>query len=210
MASSASLIATLSLLVACTPSLRVAIGGAPPPAAEPAPYLDHTTCPRSQVPFDEAARRLKEGPPAIPGDDGTPVRLSFVDASHTFDLVRMSIEAQYPTGSVVLYISDERQPVARISVPAGPAPTLRVHAIVRPAIGHGMFRNVSVCFDKWSTFTLRATDSEIPLKLEDGDEASAPGQWSLFRVDPFHLQPTETRDRWENLERIEHVSDPRD
>lgn len=211
MASSASLIATLSLLVACTPSLRVAVGNQAPPAAEPAPYLEHTTCPRSQLPFDEAARRLKEGPPAIPGDDGAQVRLSFVDASHTFDLVRMSIESQSTTGSNVLYISDELQPVAHITLPAGAAPTLQIHAIVRPAVGHGMFRNVSVCFDKWSTFALRATEGEIPLKLEDGDDASAPGQWSLFRVDPFHLQPTELRpSRWDNLDRIEHVIEARD
>lgn len=210
MASSASLITTLSLLTACTPALRVAIGSQAPPAAEPAPYLEHTTCPRSQVPFDEAAQRLKEGPPAIPGDDGAHVRLSFVDASHTFDLVRMSIEGQYSTGNAVLYISDERQPVTHISVPAGPAPTLRVHAIVRPAIGHGMFRSVSVCFDKWATFPLRATNSEVSLKLEDGDEASAPGQWSLFRIDTFHLQPTVSRGHRDSLEHIEHVIEARD
>jgi hypothetical protein len=209
MARSVSLFAALLTLSACTPAFRVAVGRQPPPVAEPAPYLEHTSCPRSQVPFDDAAQRLKEGPPAIPGDDGSLVRLSFVDASHTFDLVRLSIEAQYATGSAVLFISDEQVPVTRIAMPAGAAPTLRVHAIVRPAVAHGMFRNVSVCFDKWATFALRTTDSEIPLKLEDGDDASAPGQWSLFRMDPFHLRPTERRGDWE-LEHIEHLIEPRD
>jgi hypothetical protein len=201
--------ATLLLLSACSPSLRVAIGRQGPPAAEPAPYLEHTTCPRSQLPFDAAAQRLKQGPPAIPGDDGSQVRLSFVDASNTFDLVRLSVEGQFPTGSAVLYVSDERTPVTRVSVAAGAAPTLRVHAIVRPAVQHGMFRDVSVCFDKWATFALRAPDAEIPVKLEDGDDASAPGQWSLFRVDAFHLRPSERQGAL-GLEHIEHVTEARD
>lgn len=209
MAKSILLLCALSTLFACAPALRVAIGRQTAPKAEPAPYLTHTTCPRSQVPFDDAAQRLKEGPPAIPGDDGARVRLSFVDASHTFDLVRLSVEGEFPSGNTVLYVSDERSPVTRVSVAAGESPTLRVHAIVRPAVGHGMFRNVSVCFDKWSTFALRATDTEIPLKLEDGDEARAPGQWSLFRVDPFHLRPEGRRADW-NLEHIQHVIEPRE
>ncbi len=206
---SLALLATLSFLSACAPSLRVAIGRQAPPVAEPAPYLEHTTCPRSQVPFDDAAQRLKQGPPAIPGDDGSEVRLSFVDASHTFDLVRMSIEGEFPNGSAVLYVSDERTPVTRVSVAAGAAPTLRIHAIVRPAVEHGVFRDVSVCFDKWATFALRAPDMEVPLKLEDGDETSAPGQWSLFRVDAFHLRPSERRGAL-GLEHIEHVIEARD
>jgi hypothetical protein len=198
-----------SLLAGCSPSLRVTVGHEAPPLAEPAPYLQHTTCPRSQVPFDEAARRVKDGPPAIPGDDGALVRLSFVDASHTFDLVRLSIQTDAQAGASVLYVSDEREPVTNIALQAGSAPTLIVHAIVRPSVGHGMFRNVSVCFDKWATFALRVTDSEVPLKLEDGEESSAPGQWSLFRVDPFHLRPADRRADW-SLEHIEHRSESRD
>ncbi|MBL8740787.1 MAG: hypothetical protein JNK04_06830 [Myxococcales bacterium] len=187
----------MTFLGACTPSLQIVTSSQGPPPAEPVPYLEHAVCPRSQVPFDEAARRMKAGPPAIPGDDGSLVRLSFVDASPTFDLVRLSIEAEAPTGTVVLYTSDEREPVTHISVPAGVAPTLRVHAIVRPAVAHGMFRNVAVCFDKLSTFALRPTDREIPLKLEDGADGSAPGQWSMLGVDPFNLRPAETRiSRW--------------
>jgi len=152
----------------CSTPLRVRSGlDAPASApADPDPYLGHHTCPQSQLPFDEAATRVKVGPPAVPGDDG------------------------------VLYVADERALREPIALPTGPSPELRLRAIVKPSVSHGVFKDVSVCFEKGASFSLKSTDHEIPLRFEDGDDATAPGQWALFRIDAAHLDPPRQPRRW--------------
>jgi len=182
----------------CSTPLRVRSGlDAPASApADPDPYLGHHTCPQSQLPFDEAATRVKVGPPAVPGDDGAGLRLSFVDGSVTFDVVRLTIESVGSSGNIVLYVADERALREPIALPTGPSPELRLRAIVKPSVSHGVFKDVSVCFEKGASFSLKSTDHEIPLRFEDGDDATAPGQWALFRIDAAHLDPPRQPRRW--------------
>ncbi len=175
-----------ALLFMCTsgcaePGIKALLSLPVAPSPEAQPVIHHQ-CPRSQLPFDQASERVQEGPAPIPGDDGGQVLLRLEDRSRRFEIVRWMVEVIGDRSPRVLFVQAPGQDTREVALSAGERSTLRLRAIVRPAEDRGLFQHLTICFDKWSTFSARADGEVMPIVIEDGDASLPPGSWDLFRV----------------------------